>query len=126
MCGRPPLRIRRAGETFVIDVQTLGEYKTSVARVRLSRGRDVVWEVKAHDRIPQLHTFQLRVGNNPSVPQECGGGVTTCEGSRPSNGFAVIVPAKASSFTLEPGTKYLIEVWGGESWWSRVTATLRP
>ena len=36
--GRPPLRVQRAGDVFIVDVQTLGEYMTSVARVRLRAG----------------------------------------------------------------------------------------
>jgi hypothetical protein len=125
-CERPPLHVRRTGTTFVIDVQTLGEYKTSVRRIRLTRGREVVWEVMARDRTLQLHTIGLRIGPNPGAPQSCGGGQpTACDTPEADDRFVVITPA-SGTFRLEPGNEYELELWGSGSRWSRASTRLSP
>jgi hypothetical protein len=125
-CERPPLHVRRTGATFVIDVQTLGEYQTSVRRIRLTRGREVVWEVVAREPTPQLHTLGLRIGANPRAPQLCGGGQpTACDTPEADDRFAVITPANGT-FRLEPGNEYELELWGSGSRWSRASARLSP
>jgi hypothetical protein len=52
--GAPPLRLVRSGSAIVVDVQILGEYPTTVNRIRLSdlSQSAVVWEV-ATDRTPK-------------------------------------------------------------------------
>jgi hypothetical protein len=122
---RPPLAVRHVGDLFVIDVQTLGEYQTSVARIRLSHGNEVLWEVEFRGRSPgrQIHTFPVRVGVNPGSLQECGGGpVASCDRPQVDDQFAVLVGAQ--SFVVERGTTYLLEIWGSNSRWSRVSANL--
>jgi hypothetical protein len=123
--GRPPLQVQRAGDLFVVDVQTLGEYMTSVGRIRLRTGDEVVWEVRARGRVPQIWTFGLRVGENSRVPV-CGGGPrTSCEGPEILEGYQQVSPSTAS-FVLERGRCYVLEVWGNESWWSRASTTIQP
>jgi len=125
-CERPPLHVRRAGNTFLIDVQTLGEYQTSVRRIRLTRGHEVVWEAMARDRTPQLHILGLRIGPNPGVPQLCGGGQpTACDTPEADDRFVVITPA-SGGFRLESGNDYELELWGSDSRWSRASASLPP
>lgn len=125
-CETPPLRVHRMGNTFLIDVQTLGEYQNSVRRIRLTWGHEVVWEVVARDRTPQLHTLLLRIGENPGVPQLCGGGQpTACDTPEADDRFVVIRPA-SGTFQLEPGNHYELELWGSESRWSRASDRLSP
>jgi hypothetical protein len=94
----PPLRIVEQPGIVTVDVQTLGEYQTSVRRIRLSDDRHVVWEIAARDRVPQLHTVKLVAGENE----------TTLPGI---DGYAVVSP-KADRFTLQRGHRYVVEVWG--------------
>lgn len=126
-CDRPPLRLVRMGDTFLVDVQTLGEYQTSVARIRLTRNEEVVWEAKAGDRAPQLHTFALRIGTNPGLPQECGGDPRSpCDTPWSAHGFDVVTPAGGEAFRIDPGADYELEVWGSRSRWSRAAVGLSP
>ncbi len=123
--GRPPLRVQRTGDLFIVDVQTLGEYQTSVAGVRLSRGGEVVWEIRAAGRVPQIWTFGLRVGENRGVPV-CGGGArTSCDGPELLEDYETVRPT-TGSFVIDRGTRYLLEVWGNDSSWSRASTTIIP
>jgi hypothetical protein len=125
LTGRPPLRVQRAGDLFIVDVQTLGEYQTSVAGVRLSRGGEVVWEIRAAGRVPQISTFALRVGENRGVPV-CGGGPrTSCDGPELLEEYETVRPT-TGSFVIDRGTRYLLEVWGSDSRWSRTSTTIIP
>jgi hypothetical protein len=59
---RSPLRLVISGNEIVVDVQMLGEYPTTVSRIRFSdlSQSKIVWEVKAERGIPQVHEFSLR------------------------------------------------------------------
>lgn len=120
---RPPLEVRRVGDLFLVDVQTLGEYKTSVARIRLSRGGEVVWEVEARPPEQQIHTFPVRIGRNPGPLEDCGGGpVMSCDRPQGDDGFSVLVGAQ--SFVVERGASYLLEIWGSSAPSSRASTNL--
>ena len=98
---RPPLRLASDAQGIHVDVQTLGEYPTDVARVRLidrSTG-EVVWEVRSD--AAQLSTFDLRVGDNPITPSNVAWG-----------SFEVVVPKHTKSFRIERGRSYTLEIWG--------------
>ena len=125
MCGaRPPLHVRHLGDEVVIDVQTLGEYQTTITRIRVSEKGRAVWEVKAADRAPQIHTFGLRLGVNTPVPISCGGGSpSSCGGKEAYDGFVVVSPSPWAQFYLERGKEYEVEVWGSYSWWSKASAS---
>jgi hypothetical protein len=126
---RPPLHVRQRGNEVLVDVQTLGEYKTTVSRIRLREKSRILWEVTATGRAPQIHTFGLRLGTNALVPILCGGGVpSSCLGKDESRDFMVVLPSPGTPFSLEPGREYEIEVWSGLTWWSKASAsfTLAP
>jgi hypothetical protein len=126
-CTRPPLRVHRVGDQFIVDVQTLGEYPTTVTSIRLRRGDEVVWDVKAREKV-QIHTFRLRVGSNPSVPVACGGGPPpACDHPEPLDGYVATRP-ESGSFAIERGSRYRLDVWGSSSgsWWSKASASIDP
>jgi len=108
----PPLRIVGSGARLTADVSTLGEYPTTVTRIRLSdaRSHGVVWEVSA-DGIAQLHGFTLVAGQNAAR-------VSPDYGS-----YRVITPSSADSFLLREGTEYTIELWGGWGILTKKSAT---
>ena len=98
----PPLSIKSEKGGVVVDVQTLGEYRTSVSRVRLTDTGtgEVLWELTARDGEPQIHEIALRPGaNSAEIPSVSAGT------------FKVVVPSGSNSFALPSGGKFLIEVW---------------
>jgi hypothetical protein len=108
----PPLRLRQAANQVTIDVQTLGEYPTTVSRIcLLDVNRSVVWEVAAQSRDVQIRGLVLKVGDNKSL-------LDADHGT-----YQVIAPKSANSFVLFRSTRYTIELWGGDSTFSRRSAT---
>lgn len=112
-CGRPPLRVQALAEGFRVDVQTLGEYQTTVKHIRLTCAGDVVWDVKASNPSPQIHYFTIRTGTNPCYPGDVG---------EPE--YRVVVPDHCQGFRVESGAQCQLEVWGGDSALSRAETTL--
>jgi hypothetical protein len=108
----PPLRMIRGANEVTIDVQTLGEYQTTVNRVRLlDMSRSVVWEIAAQGRDAQIRELVLMAGNNESqVEPEYGA-------------YQVLTPKGADHFILSRGMKYTIELWGSNNVLSRSSAT---
>lgn len=98
-----PLRVVQSGNKVAIDVQTLGEYQTTVRRIRLlnKQSHQVVWELVAQTGTPQINVIDLQVGENPAVLT----GVA-------SGSYAVVSPSGATTFGLASGIEYEIEVWG--------------
>jgi len=101
----PPLRLLKGVSEVVVDVQTLGEYPTTVNRIRLIDLREskVVWEIVRQSGTPQIHEFSLKPDNNSTVIDAQYGD------------YRVVAPAGTSHFALGKGVKYRIELWGGES-----------
>lgn len=99
----PPFRLFRIGNDVVIDVQTLGEYPTTVNRIRLSElnRAKIVWEVKTQHGTPQIHEFSLKADENfPALEPQYGD-------------YRTVVPNGEGRFILRKGTKYRIEVLTG-------------
>ena len=69
-CLAVPCEIKAQGKAVRVDVSTLGEYPTSVSRIRLlEEGAHIVlWELAAGARVPQIWGFTLREGTNPVEP----------------------------------------------------------
>ncbi len=104
--------MKPAGNGVVVDVQTLGEYPTTVRRIRLTCSDVVIWEVKAVAEVAQIHRFTIRPGDNPCYQDDV---------SEPE--FRVVVPADCGVFWVRRGERCGIEIWGGESALSRVSAS---
>jgi hypothetical protein len=105
----PPLSILRDGSDVVVGMGSLGEYPTTVARMRLSEMNSgkVVWEVRSENSTTQLHGFRLSAGQNPTD-------IGTYHGR-----YHVAVPERSGSFELRSGVKYRLEAWGGKTIASR-------
>jgi hypothetical protein len=104
-CGRPPLSVSQQGQSIRLDMQSLGEYPSHVALLRIidATQNEVVWEVKGRDE-PQLGRVLLTVGENSVRVTDVRHGA-----------YEVIAPAGKSTFTLAPGTRYVVEAWGSDS-----------
>jgi hypothetical protein len=100
-CGRPPLRVIQHGTSITIDMQTLGEYPTDVARLRLidASANCVLWDIKGCND-PQLGTIVLTVGTNDANVKDVRHG-----------SYDVITPRNAKTFEIRPGTRYIVEAW---------------
>lgn len=98
-----PLRVVQSGDKVTVDVQTLGEYQTTVRRIKLvaKESQSVVWELKTQSGTPQINRIELKVGENSVLPT----GVASGE-------YAVVTPAGSAAFSLSPGIDYEIEIWG--------------
>lgn len=114
--------VRVAGSEVVIDFQSLGEYPTSVHRLRLTESATgvVVWEVAAKkapkgSSTPQLWTLTLVIGVNASQIEEALAGR-----------YEVLAPLGQPGFRLEADREYRLEVWASETGRpSRASFTLR-
>lgn len=102
-CSGPSMKISLHGDNAVIDVQTLGEYPTTVSKAKLSNKttRQTIWEIETDSATPQIHQIVFRLGANPARM------VYPTAGS-----YRVVIPASQASFRIEPNTEYIIQIWG--------------
>lgn len=86
----------------------MGEYPTSVSRIRLSEASHpaVVWEVVAGSRVPQIWGLDLRVGDNPVVL------TNVFQGRR----YRVLFPPGKSVFVLRRRARHCLEIWNSSGW----------
>jgi hypothetical protein len=107
-CLAVPCEIKAEGKAVRVDVSILGEYPTSVSRIRLSeeRSHTVLWEIAAGTRVPQIWGFTLREGINPVEPVEA------FQGRR----YRIVRPQGQSWFVLRKRVPYRIEIWDESGW----------
>jgi hypothetical protein len=107
-CLAVPFDVKVDGKVATIDVSTLGEYPTSVSRIRLSQvsNQSVVWELIAGSKIPQIWSLTLHVGEN-SVALE-----NTFHG----RSYKIVHPLHNSTFALKENTRYRLELWNESGW----------
>jgi hypothetical protein len=100
---RPYIQLRHENAAIVVDAQTLGEYPTTVRRIRLAEGASgkVVFELLPDGRTPQITIFRLAVGDN-SVNL-----VDTYYGA-----YKVVTPRTGNAFSLKSGEEYRLAMWG--------------
>ena len=100
----PPLRTANDGSKLSVDVRTLGEYQTTIARIRLSdlTSGVVVWELRSNDTA-QIRGFTLSDGENAAQ-------IHADYGS-----YRIIMPSGSSKFLLRKSTRYKLELWGGST-----------
>jgi len=108
----PPFRINQEIARIVVDVQSFGEYPTTIHEIRLVdlSNEAIVWHLLADSGTPQIHRVTLSVGPNAAQIRT------------PAGSYRVIVPADAAQFLLTKGKPYRIEVWGTPSKFSRRSA----
>jgi len=110
---RPTLRVTNSKEGLRFDVQTLGEYPSSICRIRLTEeSGNVLWEIKAksgdNKGCPQIWTFDLISGTNDPIPK-----------NKVYGEYDILWPKDGKPFLLAPKKKYKIEIWGSSARWPR-------
>jgi hypothetical protein len=116
-CGRPPLVVRQESGSVIVDLATLGEYPTTVKRLRISNPSTnaVVWEISVSTGTPQLWKLELSLGSNSKQPPKAAHG-----------SYTVVFPSDTEEFTLEPGVAYAVEAWGEGARPAKTVVTLEP
>lgn len=104
----PPLRVKVNGRQAVIDVQTLGEYPTTIRLIEVTSKEDgVLLGLKGDANSRQIRTVTLSEGENSLKST-----------GLDRDGFQVLTPVGRESFVLRPGTRYRVRVandWGSVS-----------
>ena len=112
--SKPPVKVVSSPGKVIIDVQTLGEYPTTVRRVRLLDAAQPIWEVRTKQGTPQIHTLSFVVGANP------------VKLASPDTGeYELMTPETGNTFQLKAGTNYTIQIWGDSEHTKPVQATFR-
>jgi hypothetical protein len=100
---RPTLRLENSGSSVIVHFETLGEYPTTVRRIRLrdaSSGK-VIFELLTESGTPQIYSFRLSVGENSTHVAD------------PEHGsYRVAEPRGKNTFSLQPGVHYRLTIWG--------------
>ena len=103
-CGIPAPRVRCvAPETIEVDIATLGEYPTDLARATLvdTAADCVVWDIRGKNEL-QVHRLVFAASQPVSAPVN------------PFHGDAEVVsPAASSILTLTPTTPYQLTLQAG-------------
>lgn len=99
---KPPVKIQRSRDTVRVDLQTLGEYPTTISHVRLRNVRtgNTVWEIKTRSGTPQLHALTFKEGENPVALADPDSGT-----------YTTLTPADSKTFQLNPAESYELEIW---------------
>ena len=100
----PPLKIIRNGPKVTVNVSTLGEYPTTITRIRLSdvRTKAVLWEISADNGEAQIRGFTLIAGEN------------TVHVDADYGSYRVVEPSQSGLFTLNQGIEYRLQLWGAK------------
>ena len=104
---RPAIRLERTGAVVVVHVETLGEYPTTIRGVRIEdvAARRVVLELRAESGTPQIYSFKLMAGENPTRLAD------------PEHGeYRIEVPRGKGTFVLQKGVPYRLTIWGEGRW----------
>ncbi|MGO9440557.1 MAG: hypothetical protein ACLPXM_08440 [Terriglobales bacterium] len=108
--SRPSIRLTQTADTVVVHVETLGEYPTTITRVRLTDRNtgEVVLDLTAlfppTDNRSQIYKITLCAGQNniaTAFPEY--------------EAYRAVTPAFEKTFALKRGKEYLIEMWGKSS-----------
>jgi hypothetical protein len=102
-CAGPPLKVTRRDAGVIVDFRTLGEYQTSVLKLRLTdtTNQSIIWELAQESGDPQLFEVALKRGPNLADAAEPEAGT-----------YKIVVPKASGEFSLVEGREYLLEAWG--------------
>jgi len=101
-CSGPYVRLSGGRDSFVLDVQTLSEYPTTVSRITISDSDKLtLLDLRAKDADAQIRGFTVKRGENavPAIVAEHGS-------------FRQVVPQDGTTFFLKPNVEYTVTIWG--------------
>lgn len=119
---QPPLRILSHQGRVIIDVQTLGEYSSSLSYLELTEcgSGTAIWRLQSSTSPIVLWAFPLQAGINPVFPNEFYQGPISEEtlarselesvGTTKQADYRVVVPKDISTFALNRSTCYRISI----------------
>ena len=98
----PRIRLERGAHSIFVDVQTFGEYPTTITRIRISDilNNSTVLDLRAQQNIVQIRSFSLVHGRNSAQ-------FSTAYGS-----WVTRYPINGDDFLLSSRTPYRVEIWG--------------
>lgn len=91
---------------MVFNVATLGEYPTTVKRIRIQEASSgkIILELATETGTPQIHEFRLSLGDNQALVAD------------PEHGsYHVMLPKDKGTFFLQPRVNYRVSIYG-EGW----------
>jgi hypothetical protein len=104
----PPFLLETSGTSVIVYVDRFGDYVSAVGHIRISDASSgkVIYEAvaKDRDRVPCFLNFRFSVGENPTQMVDWKGDT-----------YRIVEPQEKNTFTLQPGVKYRLRVWG-DSW----------
>lgn len=132
---QPPLRILSHRGRVIVDVQTLGEYSSSLSYLELTEcgSGTAIWRLQSSTSPVILWAFPLQAGINPVFPDKFYQGPIPEEilaeaepesvGKANRADYRVVVPRDLTSFTLSSGKCYRISIepTGALGWMFRVS-----
>jgi hypothetical protein len=102
------MHVVHGANQVTFNVQTLGEYPTTVNRIRLlDSNLAIIWEVAAQNGDAQIYRLVLKAGDNSALLDADHGA------------YRVIEPKTGNRFVLSNGSRYRIELWGRDNVLSR-------
>ena len=98
----PPLSIEYRQGKVVAHFETLGDYPTTIRRIRIEEvdAGAVVFEAEAQSEPAQIYSLELKGGENPANLL-----------AEQSSAYRVAVP-RSAHFVLRTDRRYRISVWG--------------
>lgn len=116
--GIPNLRASQEGAGSTVSLMLLGEYPSSVTRIRLRsiEHHRTIWEISAKDGPAfQIWALNFLAGENPTNPT-----------GKLSGECEVLIPKDTNSFFLSRGVEYELEVWDSQDREKSVRFQLAP
>jgi hypothetical protein len=111
----PSIRLSGGKDSFTVDVQTLGEYPTTVSRITISDSDKLtLLDLRAKEGDAQIRDFTLKKGENdvPAIVVEHGS-------------LRQVTPQEGTTYFLKPNVEYTVTIWG-KRWPSRVKLRFQP
>jgi hypothetical protein len=102
-CMAPPLQVEAHPGSVVVNLTSLGEYPSAIARIELTDVETgaAIWEVERVAKVANLWKFSLVAGTNSLAPE-----------GLPKDAYRVVKPINTEVFLLSKDRAYRVAVEG--------------